>query len=198
MKLESLNERAASNLSSRHVSGRCLCGAVELEIDFPAFGPGTITPRRAVARTAQRMRPISVVGASVPAWRRAEEASLASRMQRRSRPEASAPGAVRRCSTSASARRTWSISRGHSSPAVPAASPAITWPSRSFRIGPTQAPSLSPLRAIPVSSGNARNRAGARATLMPRVPRPARPVRAYSQRPVKASASPRFEICLGK
>jgi hypothetical protein len=37
MKLESLNERAASNLSSRHVSGRCLCGAVELEIDFPAF-----------------------------------------------------------------------------------------------------------------------------------------------------------------
>ena len=37
MKLESLNERAASNLSGRHVSGRCLCGAVELEIDFPAF-----------------------------------------------------------------------------------------------------------------------------------------------------------------
>jgi len=35
--MESLNERAASNLSGRHVSDRCLCGAVELEIDFPAF-----------------------------------------------------------------------------------------------------------------------------------------------------------------
>ncbi len=37
MKLESLNRRAASNPSGRRVSGRCLCGAVELEIDFPAF-----------------------------------------------------------------------------------------------------------------------------------------------------------------
>ena len=31
---------------------------------------------------------------------------------------------------------------------------AITWPSKSFRIGPTQASGLSPSRAIPVSSGN--------------------------------------------
>jgi hypothetical protein len=30
-------KRAASSVSGRHVSGRCLCGAVELEIDFPAF-----------------------------------------------------------------------------------------------------------------------------------------------------------------
>lgn len=37
MKLESLNESTASNLSGRQVSGRCLCGAVELAIDFPAF-----------------------------------------------------------------------------------------------------------------------------------------------------------------
>src|SRR6516162_5385342 len=37
MKSESLTGRAASNLSGRHVSGGCLCGAVELEIDFPAF-----------------------------------------------------------------------------------------------------------------------------------------------------------------
>jgi hypothetical protein len=37
MKLESLAERDASNLSGRRVSGRCLCGAVQLEIDFPAF-----------------------------------------------------------------------------------------------------------------------------------------------------------------
>jgi hypothetical protein len=37
MKLESLDERAASSLSGRRVSGRCLCGAVELEIDYPAF-----------------------------------------------------------------------------------------------------------------------------------------------------------------
>jgi hypothetical protein len=37
MKLESRIERAALTRSSRHVSGRCLCGAVEIEIDFPAF-----------------------------------------------------------------------------------------------------------------------------------------------------------------
>ncbi len=37
MKLHSLSGRAASNRSGRHVSGRCLCGAVEIEIDFPAF-----------------------------------------------------------------------------------------------------------------------------------------------------------------
>src|SRR5215471_10106361 len=38
MKLVSLNERAASNISGRQVSGRCLCGAVELEIDFRFLG----------------------------------------------------------------------------------------------------------------------------------------------------------------
>ena len=37
MKLESFKEGAAPKLPGRRVSGRCLCGAVELEIDFPAF-----------------------------------------------------------------------------------------------------------------------------------------------------------------
>ena len=37
MKLEDLKEGGALKLSGRRVSGRCLCGAVELEIDFPAF-----------------------------------------------------------------------------------------------------------------------------------------------------------------
>jgi len=37
MKTDSANARAAANASNRRVSGRCLCGAVELEIDFPAF-----------------------------------------------------------------------------------------------------------------------------------------------------------------
>ena len=37
MKLDSLNDCAASGLSGQQVSGRCLCGAVELKIDFPAF-----------------------------------------------------------------------------------------------------------------------------------------------------------------
>ena len=37
MKSERLNERAASDLSRGCVSGHCLCGAVELEIDYPAF-----------------------------------------------------------------------------------------------------------------------------------------------------------------
>src|ERR1700761_1628986 len=62
---------------------------------------------------------------------------------RQTRPEASAPGAGLHCFTSASARSTWSIFRAHSSVAVPGASPAITWPSRSFRIGPTPATSAS-------------------------------------------------------
>ena len=37
MKSKSLNELTTSDRSGRCVSGRCLCGAVELEIDFPAF-----------------------------------------------------------------------------------------------------------------------------------------------------------------
>ena len=37
MTFESLNGSGAPNLSGRHVRGHCLCGAVELEIDFPAF-----------------------------------------------------------------------------------------------------------------------------------------------------------------
>jgi hypothetical protein len=37
MKLESLREHPVPNLSGRRVSGHCLCGAVEIEIDFPAF-----------------------------------------------------------------------------------------------------------------------------------------------------------------
>ena len=37
MKLESQSESVAPKPSARRVSGRCLCGAVEVEIDFPAF-----------------------------------------------------------------------------------------------------------------------------------------------------------------
>src|ERR1700720_2034644 len=37
MRLEGRKEGAAPKPSGRRVSGRCLCGAVELEIDFPAF-----------------------------------------------------------------------------------------------------------------------------------------------------------------
>lgn len=37
MKLESRKGGTVAKLSSRRVSGRCLCGTVELEIDFPAF-----------------------------------------------------------------------------------------------------------------------------------------------------------------
>jgi hypothetical protein len=37
MKFESVDERTVANRSGRRASGRCLCGAVELEIDFPAF-----------------------------------------------------------------------------------------------------------------------------------------------------------------
>src|ERR1700722_1050201 len=37
MRSERREEGAAPKLSSRRVSGSCLCGAVELEIDFPAF-----------------------------------------------------------------------------------------------------------------------------------------------------------------
>ncbi len=37
MKSESRTEGAIPKRSGRRVSGRCLCGSVELEIDFPAF-----------------------------------------------------------------------------------------------------------------------------------------------------------------
>src|SRR5260221_13025518 len=37
MKSETLKQRSSLNRSGRHVAGRCLCGAVEIEIDFPAF-----------------------------------------------------------------------------------------------------------------------------------------------------------------
>ncbi|HVN27948.1 MAG TPA: GFA family protein [Candidatus Binataceae bacterium] len=37
MKLKSLNEHSAPRPVARQVSGGCLCGAVEIEIDFPAF-----------------------------------------------------------------------------------------------------------------------------------------------------------------
>jgi hypothetical protein len=37
MKLNNRNGRGAANRSGRQVSGRCLCAAVEIEIDFPAF-----------------------------------------------------------------------------------------------------------------------------------------------------------------
>src|ERR1700746_1923730 len=37
MKSDRAHERTAPNPSDRRVTGRCLCGAVEPEIDFPAF-----------------------------------------------------------------------------------------------------------------------------------------------------------------
>lgn len=37
MKLDSRKDADAPKPSGRRVSGRCLCGAVEVEIDFPAF-----------------------------------------------------------------------------------------------------------------------------------------------------------------
>jgi hypothetical protein len=45
MRLEGRKESAAPKLSGRRVSGRCLCGAVELEIDFPAFWAWHVTPQ---------------------------------------------------------------------------------------------------------------------------------------------------------
>ena len=166
MKMESRSTRAASNLSSRHVSGRCLCGAVELEIDFPAFWAWH--DHSVASRRAHGAAGATYIGC----WRK--HARVAKGRRSIARFEDAKTESTRsfcsRCGTpllyDASARRTWSISRGHSSPAVSAASLAITWPSRSFRIGPTQATGLSPLKAIPVSSGNVRNRVGARATLM--------------------------------
>jgi hypothetical protein len=37
MKSATLKNRGAPNVSGRHVLGRCLCGTVEIEIDYPAF-----------------------------------------------------------------------------------------------------------------------------------------------------------------
>jgi len=43
-------------------SGSCLCGAIEIEIDFPAFWPGTITASRRGSPTARPTRRISAAG----------------------------------------------------------------------------------------------------------------------------------------
>ena len=167
MKLESLYERAASNLLGRHVSGRCLCGGVELEIDFPAFW--SWHDHSAASRRAHGAAYATYVGC----WRKHARVVKGQRSIARfadAKTESSRSFCSRCGAPLLYERRrsphTVNIPRGHSSAAVPAASPAITWPSRSFKIGPTQATGLSPLRATPVSSGNARNRAGARATLM--------------------------------
>ena len=170
MKLESIDERAGSNLSGRRVSGRCLCGAVEPEIDFPAFWAWH--DHSEASRRAHGAAYATYIGC----WRK--RARVAKGRRSIARFEDAKTGSTRsfcsRCGTPLLYERKSSphmaLSRGRSSPAVPAASHAITWPSRSFRIGPTQANGLSPSRAIPGSSGNARNRAGARGTLMTLVP----------------------------
>ena len=149
--------------SGRRVSGHCLCGAVELEIDFPAFGPGTITT--AASRLAHGAAYATYIGC----WRKHARVSKGRRSIARF--EDAKTGATRsfcsRCGTPLLYERKRSPYmvniRGRSSPRVPAASPATTWPSRSFRIGLTPANGLSPSRAIPISPGNARNHASARA-----------------------------------
>jgi hypothetical protein len=164
MKLVSRKEGAAPKRSGRCVSGSCLCGAVELEIDFPAFWAWH--DHSAASRRAHGAAYATYIGC----WRK--HARVAKGQRSIARFEDAKTESTRsfcsRCGTPLLYQRKrsphWSIFRGRSSAAVLAASPATTWPSRSFRIGPTRASRLPPSRAMPVSSGSARNHGIARAT----------------------------------
>jgi hypothetical protein len=137
MKLESLNKRATSNLLSRQVSGRCLCGAVELEIDFPAFWAWH--DHSAASRRAHGAAYATYIGC----WRK--HARVAKGRRSIARFEDAKTESTRsfcsRCGTPLLYERKRSphmvnIPRALFT-AVSAASLAITWPSSSFRIGPT-------------------------------------------------------------
>ena len=142
---------AASNLSDRHVSGRCLCGAVELRFDFLAFWAWQDHSDGEPSRSrALRTRPISAVGGSAPALVKGQKSIARFEDAKPTRSEASAPGAELHCFTRASALRTWSIPRGHSPAAVRDASPAVAWPSRNYRVSDTNIGNrLIPLKGYP-------------------------------------------------
>ena len=157
---------APRHLSSRHLSARRLCGAVQLEIDFPAFWAWH--DHSAASRRAHGAAYATYIGC----WRKHARVTKGRRSIARFEDATteSTRSFCSRCGTPLLYERKRSPHMVNIPRALftglPAASPAITWPSRSFRIGPTRATGLSPLSAIPVSSGSARNRAGARATLM--------------------------------
>ena len=145
MRVERREGAAAPKLSSRHVSGRCLCGAVELEIDFPAFWAWH--DHSAASRRAHGAAYATYIGC----WRK--HARVAKGQRSIARFEDARTGSTRsfcsRCGPALLYERKRSlhmvnIPRARSSPAVPAASSATTWPSRTFRIGPTPANGLSP------------------------------------------------------
>ena len=166
MKLERLNERAASNLSGRHVSGRCLCGAVELEIDFPAFWAWH--DHSAASRRAHGAAYATYIGC----WRK--HARVVKGQRSIARFEDAKTESTRsfccRCGTPLLyERKRWPhmvnipralfTGRTGREPRYHVAIEELQdWTYTGNR--------LVPLRATRVSSGNARNRAGARTTLM--------------------------------
>ena len=166
MKLASLNERAQSNLSGRQVSGRCLCGAVELEIDFPAFWAWH--DHSAASRRAHGAAYATYIGC----WRK--HARVVKGQRSIARFEDAKTEATRSFCSRCGTPLLYERKRSPHMVNIPRAlftgrvgrEPRYHVAFEELRDGHTQATSLSPSRVIPVSSGNARNRAGARATLM--------------------------------
>jgi hypothetical protein len=138
MKLESLNERAPSNLSGRHVSGRCLCGAVELEVDFPAFWAWH--DHSAASRRAHGAAYATYIGC----WRK--HARVVKGQRSIARFEDAKTESTRSFCSRCGAPLLYERKRSPHMVNIPRAlfsgrtgrEPAITWPSRSFRIGPTR------------------------------------------------------------
>ena len=195
VKFESLNKRAASNQAVRHISGHCLCGAVEIEIDFPAFWAWH--DHSAASRRAHGAAYATYIGC----WRKHVRVVKGQRSIARfeDAQTESTRSFCSRCGAPLLYKRKGSPHIVNIPRALftcrTVASPAIMWPSRNFRIGPTPAASLSPLRAIPGLSGNARNRVDARVILMLSSPADAfLPLATASS--VKAFSSPRFESML--
>jgi len=156
-------KRAASNLSGRHVSGRCLCGAVELEIDFPAFwawhDPLRGEPSRARRCVCDLYRLLAEARRVVKGQRSIARFDDAKTDSTRS--------FCSRCGTPLLYERKRSphmvnIPRGALHRPYRPRAPLPCRHRGASGLGLQPANGLSPSRAILISSGNARNRASAR------------------------------------
>jgi hypothetical protein len=139
---------APRHLSSRHLSARRLCGAVQLEIDFPAFWAWH--DHSAASRRAHGAAYATYIGC----WRK--HARVAKGRRSIAHFEDATTESTRSFCSQCGTPLFYERKRSPHMVNIPRAlfagrtgrELAITWPSKSFRIGPTQAIGLSPLRGL--------------------------------------------------
>jgi len=129
----------AESAEHGRVAGECLCGAVHLEIDYPARWAWH--DHSAASRRAHGAAYATYVGS----WRKRFRVTKGARKivryeDKTTRTSCSFCGRCGTpCSTNGRTRRTWSTCRAPSFMAAPAASRSITSASRNCRTGPTPA-----------------------------------------------------------